>query len=46
MRLQLLEDFNAERLKQWLHRQRATRDDFGVATSNHYIKAMRAFAGW
>ena len=40
------EDFNAERLKQWLHRQRSIRDDFGVATSNHYIKAMRAFAGW
>jgi hypothetical protein len=40
------EDFNAERLKQWLHRQRSTRDDFGAATSNHYMKAMRAFAAW
>ncbi len=40
------EDLNAERLKQWLHRQRSTREDFGVATSNHYIKAMRAFARW
>jgi len=40
------DDFNAERLKQWLYKQRTTRDDFGTKTSNHYIKAMRTFANW
>jgi hypothetical protein len=40
------EDLSAESLKQWLHSQRTTRVDFGLATSNHYIKAMRAFAEW
>jgi hypothetical protein len=34
---------NGEALKQWLHRQRQSRSDFGKKTSNHYLKAMRSF---
>ncbi len=40
------DDFNAEKLKQWVHEQRTTRDDFGSTTSNHYITSIKAFADW
>ncbi len=44
--MQHWEDLDAERLKQWLHQQRTTRTDFGITSSNIYLKAIRAFAGW
>ena len=40
------DDLNAERLKQWLHEQRALRDDFGATTRNHYLTSIKAFAEW
>jgi len=40
------DDLNAEKLKQWLHEQRESRDDFGSTTCNHYITSIKAFADW
>ena len=38
------DDLNAEKLKQWLHKQCESRDDFGSTTCNHYITSIKAFA--
>lgn len=40
------DDFDAEKLKQWLHEQRTSRDDFGTTTCNHYLTSIKSFAGW
>jgi integrase len=40
------DDLDAETLKQWLHEQRTSRDDFGLTTGNHYITSIKAFADW
>jgi len=40
------DDLNAEKLRQWLHEQRESRDDFGSTTCNHYITSIKAFADW
>ncbi len=40
------DDLNAEKLNQWLHQQRESRDDFGSTTSNHYVTSIKTFADW
>ena len=40
------DDFNCERLKQWLHQQHESRDDFGLVSANHHITSIKAFAKW
>jgi len=40
------DDLDAEKLKQWLHEQRTSRDDFGSTTCNHYLVSVKSFGRW
>ena len=42
----LYEDLDANRLNVWLQQQREGREDFGAATSNHHVNAMKSFTKW
>ena len=45
----VLGDFNADKVANWLKKQRDNKDKkkrFGVATSNHYLVAVKSFGNW
>lgn len=39
-------DINADKVSTWLAEQREARSNFGVSTSNHYMRAMANFCNW
>jgi integrase len=45
----VLGDLNADKVSNWLKKQRDNKDKkkrFGVATSNHYLVAVKSFGNW
>jgi len=41
-----IKDINADKVCRWLAIQRATKKNFGMATSNHYMKALAMLCNW
>jgi integrase len=43
---EVIADINVEKVSKWLEVQRATKKRFGIATSNHHMRAMATFCYW
>src|SRR5690606_29976874 len=39
-------DIDKEKVRRWLKERRTTSKRFGIKTSNHYLKATKAFVEW